>query len=392
MDPIFHSKAEELRDRWIGLLAPTPDAEGYTQLDINHWVSRATFDAFALAGFSYSLNVIQNEDHPLYLAYKKMFDMAINKGQTLMGFLEIYMPWLTYLPTEVNRQVNASKKIILDAGNELIREKRQALLKGLDEEKGPGNGGRDLLSLLIKSNLEETSPKQRLSDAELLAQIHSFLFVGSDSVSLSILWTLYELSHNIPLQTRVRDEILAARQASPGQTANDAAALPLLDAVVRECLRLTPPLQSTLRSAARDDIIPTEDGNGIKIRAGQLIHLPFEGMNIAKEIWGQDAWEFKPDRWFNLPETAKRTPGLVSNLMTFSIGPHSCPGVHFAIMEMKAFLAELISSFEFAPVPKKRILKGNVMVTRPFVAGEWDKGTQMPMLIRPYSPQPSTEA
>lgn len=113
-------------------------------------MSRATFDAFALAGFSYSLNVIQNEDHPLYLAYKKMFDMAINKGQTLMGFLEIYMPWLTYLPTEVNRQVNASKKIILDAGNELIREKRQALLKGLDEEKGPGNGGRDLLSLLSK--------------------------------------------------------------------------------------------------------------------------------------------------------------------------------------------------------------------------------------------------
>ncbi|KAG8974341.1 hypothetical protein FRB90_009805 [Tulasnella sp. 427] len=199
------------------------------------------------------------------------------------------------------------------------------------------------------------------------------------------MWTLYELSLNIPLQTRLREELLSA---APEDLLN----LPLLDAVAKECLRLTPPLQSTLRVAEKNDIIPTEDGAGVKIRRGQLIHLPLEGMNIAKEVWGEDAWEFKPDRWFNLPEPAKRSPGLVSNLMTFSIGSHSCPGVHFAIMEMKAFIAQLVCAFEFAPVPKKRILKGNVMVTRPFVAGEWGKGPQMPVLIRAYTPSPAPEA
>ncbi|KAG8998614.1 hypothetical protein FRB90_012275, partial [Tulasnella sp. 427] len=190
INPIFHSKAEELRNRWLGLLAPATSIaateDGYTTIDVNHWIGRATFDAFALGAFSLDLNVIQNEDHPLYLAYKRMFDAAFNKGQTLMGFLEIYLPWLTYVPTEVNRQINASKKIILDAGEKLISEKRAALTKGLDAEKGQENGGKDLLSILIKSNLEETTPKHRLSDEELLAQIHSFLFVGSDSVSLSI--------------------------------------------------------------------------------------------------------------------------------------------------------------------------------------------------------------
>lgn len=79
-----------------------------------------------------------------------MFDAALNKGQTLMGFLEIYLPSLTYLPTEVNRQINASKKVILEAGEEIIKEKRAALIKGLDEEKGRETGGRDLLSVMSK--------------------------------------------------------------------------------------------------------------------------------------------------------------------------------------------------------------------------------------------------
>ncbi|KAG9006109.1 hypothetical protein FRB90_010035 [Tulasnella sp. 427] len=383
LNPILRSKAEELCNRWLGLSSSPPRSDGYTTIDINHWISRATFDAFMLAAFSSSLGVIQNDNHPLYLAYKQLFDASFNGPDTVLGLLSIYVPWLIYLPTSSNRKIRASSGIILETGKELIEERRQASVEGTMDERT------DLLSLLIKSNLDEASPKRRLTDSELLAQVHVFLMLGSDSSTLSITWILYELSRNAAWQSRLREELFKARQSSPPQ---DVSSLPILDVVVKESLRLTPILHSSIRTPVRDDVIPTEDGKGIKIRKGQLINMPLEGMNTAKDIWGDDAWEYKPDRWFNLPETAKRSPGLIYNLMTFGVGPHACPGYHYAIMKTKTFLSELICAFEFAPVPEKRIAKVNLVHVRPFVAGEWDKGVQLPMLIRPYVPRSADEA
>ncbi|KAG8935739.1 hypothetical protein FRC03_006427 [Tulasnella sp. 419] len=385
--PVFHAKAEELRDRWNGLISKENNV-----LDINHWVGRATFDAFAEAGFDYRLHVIQNEDHELYLAYKKMFDLAVNKGQTIRGFLELYFPWIDWVfPNHITRQVKLSKQIIRQSGEQVIREKRNAILaensSQFDSEAQP-RLQKDILSLLIRSNLSE---KQKISEEELLAQINSFFFVGSDSTAMSICWTLYYLSLHPEIQTRLREELLPHAPFSSPQCP-DIDTFPFLDAVCKEVLRVCPPVQSTLRVAAQDDIIPTEDGQGVKIRKGQFIHLPMEGLNISKDVWGQDAWEFNPDRWFNLPETAKHQPGVMGGLMTFSIGSHSCPGQKFAVIEMKSFIATLVTSFVFAPVPDKKILKVNVIITRPFVSYEWRKGTQLPMIVTPYVPESTSSA
>ncbi len=93
---------------------------------------------------------------------------------------------------------------------------------------------------------------------------------------------------------------------------------------------------------------------------------------------------YSPDRWSDLPETVKLVPGLISNIMTFSVGSHSCPGTQFAIMEIKAFIAALVPAFEFAPSPQVIILKLRINV-RPFVKGEDDYGPQLPLLIKPYT-------
>lgn len=53
--------------------------------------------------------------------------------------------------------------------------------------------------------------------------------------------------------------------------------LPYLDHVVKEALRLIPPVHSTLRVAAKDDRIPTSDGTEVVIRAGQFVHIALEG-------------------------------------------------------------------------------------------------------------------
>lgn len=158
----------QLRDRWLGIINhPTTPSH---LIDIHHWLGRATFDTFAAAGFDYQLSCIQHENHPLYQAYKKMFEVTLNKGQTLRGFLEIYMPWLDWvLPDKAAKQVKKSKEVIRKAGEELLRTKREAILMEksgmVDEEKDGGVVGnqKDILSLLSKSHASPPASNERLT-------------------------------------------------------------------------------------------------------------------------------------------------------------------------------------------------------------------------------------
>jgi cytochrome P450 len=86
---------------------------------------------------------------------------------------------------------------------------------------------------------------------------------------------------------------------------NAIAELPYLNNVVRESLRLIPPVHSSLRVATQDDEIPTKysvhraDGTvderkrSVQIKKGAMVHVAIEGFNLDKEIWGEDAWDFK---------------------------------------------------------------------------------------------------
>jgi cytochrome P450 len=114
----------------------------------------------------------------------------------------------------------------------------------------------------------------------------------------------------------------------------------------------------------------------IRIRKGQIVHLPIENLNMAQSIWGPDAREFKPERWVvrgdptdpalvtgtAVPACVGEGPGVWSNLMTFIDGPRRCVGYKLGIMQMKIILYTLIRDFEFAAVPGKRIYKTNMCV------------------------------
>ena len=67
-------------------------------------------------------------------------------------------------------------------------------------------------------------------------------------------WALYALSQNKEVQTKLREEMSSISTDNP--TMDDLNGLLYLDSVVRETLRLHPPLTSVLRDAAKDDCIP----------------------------------------------------------------------------------------------------------------------------------------
>lgn len=86
--------------------------------------------------------------------------------------------------------------------------------------------------------------------------------------------------------------------------------LTYLDWVVRETLRVHAPVPNAARVATQDDLIPMEDGSTIRyvahllldvqvlilyvrVAKGDSIFIPILALNRAKDIWGEDAFEFK---------------------------------------------------------------------------------------------------
>src|SRR5882762_647258 len=98
-----------------------------------------------------------------------------------------------------------------------------------------------------------------------------------------------------------------------------------------------------------------------------------------------DNVSISPERWSNLPENARAptNPGL-ANVMSFSLGPHSCLGWKFAILEMKVFLAVILPHFVFAPA--EDIRKYNSILMRPYVYDQWEHGSRLPVKVQRYCP------
>ncbi|KAG0709098.1 cytochrome P450 [Suillus ampliporus] len=417
MTPIFFQKAEELRDKWESLASyltlvddakfPPLPAPPYSPspssaeavIDVAHWFSRATFDVMGLTGFDYHFHALQCESEEVYLAYRNMFRLA-DKGPGFRGLVQLYFPVIEKIfPNEATRITDESRRIINEAGQQLIQSKKSVILAekaSVSEIKE-----KDILSLLIKSNLS-ADVSGRLSDADLLAQLSTFLFAGSDSTALTMSWCIHLLSLHPDIQGRLRHELSSLSPCASnsalmsGYSAQSHAeaidGLPFLDAVVRETLRLCPPVHGTMRVATHDDNIPISSpivlrngtiiqaGETILLRKGSYVHIPIEALNFSTDIWGDDARIFSPDRWSSLPHTARAPshPGI-ANLMTFSFGPHACPGWKFSMLQAKIFLATLVPHFVFEPATD--IQKSNAILTRPYVYDQFEFGTRLPVKI-----------
>ena len=203
--------------------------------------------------------------------------------------------------------------MINGAGHRIIAAKREEILAKVHQIDDTPDI--DILSLLskpqavlahlmsltratVKSNMSE-DPARRMSDQELMDQISTLLFAGSDTTSLAISWCLHHLSLNPRIQKRLREELQSLHSLEDMSVVEK---LPYLNAVVQETLRLCPPAHSTIRVAMEDDIIPLSypvklrDGtvvSEVPIRKGSYVHIPIEGLNMSKDIWGEDALIFE---------------------------------------------------------------------------------------------------
>lgn len=229
--------------------------------------------------------------------------------------------------------------------------------KGLSNEI---SGGKDIMSILMKAN-SEASEADKLPDEEVIGQISTFAFAGTDTTSNALSRTLYLLTQHPEIQNKLREELMEAKRTYGDVPYDELVELPYLDAVCRETLRLHPPIPILVREALQDASVPLltpvkgldgREMDSILVPKGTRIFMSLWNANRDVTLWGPDAEEWKPERWLSpLPQTLldAKVPGIYSNLMTFLGGGRACIGFKFSQLEMKAVLSVLVSKFRFSP-------------------------------------------
>jgi len=162
-------------------------------------------------------------------------------------------------------------------------------------------------------------------------------------------------------QERLRLELMDTRVERRDISYDDLMKLPYLDAVCKETLRLYAPVTQLHRVPRKSTTIPLSrpvlgrDGQMIDcvpVQAGTMVVVGAAAVNRDPAIWGPDADQWIPERWFKpLPETVIEAylPGVYSHMMTFMGGGRSCIGFKFAETEIKAVLYVLLSRMKFGP-------------------------------------------
>ncbi|KAG1775387.1 cytochrome P450 [Suillus placidus] len=409
------------------VVSKLPDDGSYKEIDVLPLLSRSALDGVCQAILGYPSNTLETADNDEYTEALRKMSPLISRLMYFRPIVPVVMrnfssywirklvdlvttPWI---PTERMKDVREMRRIIelMDSGSKkAFAEKKAALetpatlsptdMQSEVDDLKPGRR-KDMMDIMLKAN-STSSSSEKLTDAELLGQMNVMVFAGLDTTTSALSRCVYLLAKNPLAQARLRSEIRDAIE--PMSLAQDGSSfsehdnpllrlsydalinLPFLDGVVRETLRLYPSLPHMGRKVLKATTLPLQfpvhsssgaEISSITVHEKSFVIISILAANRNRTMWGDDANEWKPERWLSstgrkdgpstdVPSDGAETlssklsapipgvkdgiryPGVYSNMMTFLGGSRSCIGFKFAEMEMKQIIAALVLRLHFA--------------------------------------------
>ncbi|KAM0751316.1 cytochrome P450 [Meredithblackwellia eburnea MCA 4105] len=312
-------------------------ADSGTPFDFQDLMARFTVCAILKIAFhdDTGTDTILSDD-PSCLKGNAEFILAFDEAQALLDQRRRNPMW------QVTEYLSGKKKIT-DRAISLIYGFLDPIIQRRLEtpSKMEESGKVDLLDLFIQS----TTDRYTLGGMCL-----GFLLAGRDTTAFGTAWMFGEILHlknkHLNLQQRVQDE-LAIREGRGFLEYGDTNKLKLLNALWDESARLNTVSPAGQLEVAEDDCLPAVPELGLPprpIKKGDLVGYQNYVLHRMPQIWGDDAEEFKPERWFD-PDGNYISHGPFK-YHSWNAGPRSCLGRALATFEGIATAVAILSNFE----------------------------------------------
>jgi cytochrome P450 len=362
LTPIFYSVAERLAD----VIDSESDKNSGSIIDMADWMARVALETVGQTILGYSFDPLDSPHNNRYTSAIKELIPTLFK----LSLVRQFAPFLSQLgspsfrrklvdltPVSSVQAVKNMSDVMYATAKELLRQKQNEVSLGIVQDE------RSIIGALLKAN-EKASAEDKMTEDELIGQITVLIFGAQDTTASSLTRLLHMLSTHTNVQDQLRDEISEAL-ASTGDGRLDydvVMSLPLLDAVLKETLRLHPPVPFVRRTTLKDQAVPLantnnlpphiRDAGAVTVPAGTILFASIAGANRLQSVWGSDAKEWKPERWLNGDKNAapgiEKLPGIYSGMLSFLGGERACVGWKFAQIEIKILIVTLISRFRFS--------------------------------------------
>ncbi|KAJ4840751.1 hypothetical protein Tsubulata_043261 [Turnera subulata] len=238
-------------------------------------------------------------------------------------------PAFQFLPTKKNKRRYSIDTQIKTTLRNIIHMKEEALR---NEDSDNAN---DLLSLLLRSKAQADN---ELTIDDVIEECKLFYFAGQETTANLLTWTLVLLSMHPNWQEKARGEVLhICGKRIPD--IDDINRLKIVSMVLNEVLRLYPPVVRLLRHTLKETNL-----QGMTIPAGVDLVLLFMSLHHDPNYWGDDAAEFRPERF---AEGISKASNDQTAFYPFGWGPRICLGQNFAAIEAKMALAMILQNFWF---------------------------------------------
>ncbi|KAH8420128.1 hypothetical protein KR009_006159 [Drosophila setifemur] len=304
-------------------------ADGQRAVDIYPYVGLAALDIITETAMGVSVEAQKDEDSEVVQAIKDLTNILATRFMRphLLVRLIFRLCW----PSGFRKQQEGVE--CLHRFTNTIIEQRRKLLA---EKQHPDE--KEKRHALLDTLLLASVAGQPLNDKQIRDEVNTFIFEGHDTTTSAVSFCLYLLSRNEAVQQRLFEELKEhfADDLERRVVNGDFASLPYLNGVVKEALRLYPPIPAVARCLETD----------LEIEGG---HIPAE-TNVVVLLWQllrdeelfSDPLTFQPERYLGEETTKQRAYSYIP----FSAGPRNCIGQKFALLEMKTMVVQLMRHFQ----------------------------------------------
>ncbi|GFY89995.1 cytochrome P450, family 704, subfamily A, polypeptide 2 [Actinidia rufa] len=335
--------SEEMLPNWLELflsfLRPS------RVFDVQDLLMRCTLDSMFKVGFGVDLNCLEGSSKQ-----GSAFIRAFDDSNALVYWRYVDPLWKLKRFLNVGSEASLKKnvKVIDDFVNDLIKRKRKQLAVQQDScLTDYKNDKEDILSRFL---MESKKDPEGMNDQYLRDIILSFMIAGKDTSANTLSWFFYMLCKNPLIQEKVAQEVREVTSTQEnGASVNDFVTsiseevlekMHYLHSALTETLRLYPAVPVDGRCVETDDTLP----DGFKLKKGDGVYYISYAMGRMQYIWGDDAEDYRPERWLNNGIFQPESP---FKFIAFHAGPRICLGKDFAYRQMKIMAMALLRFFRF---------------------------------------------
>ncbi|KAK8134230.1 Cytochrome P450 [Apiospora sp. TS-2023a] len=345
--------------KMVHLIGSYTDKRGNNTFDLANKLQFLTLDVIGLVGFGNSFGLLDVDADPH--EFVSSTEAGLRRINKLMG---LGMSWINRVPflgpsAELDAEKATGFEKMLTISSDIVGEREKVFQKNLQPESDgsskPMKERADMLASFMRNGLFGDELK-----TESLLQI----VAGSDTTAGALRGTMLYLMSHPRVYRALQNEIDAAVRdgKAPSTTYEEEEAiisyaqtksLPYLQAVVREGIRIFPPLTDPF---ARDvqpggDTVVIDDKE-VFLPGGVSVIPSWTAMHRDRKLYGADSNLFRPERWLETEELdvdRLRAMRRTNDLM-FGHGKYTCLGKPVALIEIHKTIFELMRHFEWGLV------------------------------------------